>query len=202
GSVYGEFDMIPAEYDKRTLTMEEGREIVRGSMGKDLADSLLPMFEKAYPERNPADLLHLDAILRPSVQRYVTARAMDGGTVYSYLFDMDFPYGNGKVAWHCTDVPFVFHNTQMVATSNVPGVTDRLEEQIFSSVIAFAKNGDPNHPGLPRWEPSTGTEEKTMIFGADTHQETNFDRDLMSILEKEAAKMIRQLFIGDTDIKH
>ena len=58
---------------------------------------------------------------------------------------------NQKTAWHCSDIPFVFHNTELVPVANIPGVSDRLEEQIFGAVMAFARTGKPEYEGLPQW---------------------------------------------------
>ncbi len=50
---------------------------------------------------------------RPTI-KYVRERAKAGGKVYSYLFDQDFPLMRKSTPWHCADIPFVFHNTELV----------------------------------------------------------------------------------------
>ena len=64
---------------------------------------------------------------------------------------LEFPYDDGHVAWHCAEIPFVFHNADKVPVCNLPGVSDRLEDQVFSAWINFARNGDPSGPALPQW---------------------------------------------------
>ena len=59
---------------------------------------------------------------------------------YLYNLTLDFPsYQHGKPAWHCADIPFFFRNTDKVEICNIPGVSDRLEENIFRAVINFCR---------------------------------------------------------------
>ena len=39
-------------------------------------------------------------------------------------------------------------------------------DQIADAFVAFARSGDPNHAGLPRWEPVAPGGAATMIFDA------------------------------------
>lgn len=41
-----------------------------------------------------------------------------------------------------------------------------LAGQISEAWIAFARNGDPNHPGIPKWLPYSVKDRQTMIFDA------------------------------------
>ena len=36
------------------------------------------------------------------------------------------PYDDGHVAWHCAEIPFVFHNADKVPVCNLPGVSDQM----------------------------------------------------------------------------
>lgn len=190
-SVYGEFAFGDTGYDKRKLTRTEGEDIIRKTYG-DGANDILPLFEKAYPERNPVDLMVLDIIFRTAEIPYIIARSATS-TVYTYLFDMDFNLGSGKPAWHCADIPYVFHNVHMVDAVNVSGVSDKLEEQMFGSFIAFAKTGDPNNALVPTWHKSSPTAEHTMIFGKDTHEEINFDHELLQKFTPIAIPVLMQM---------
>ncbi|MCM1221514.1 MAG: carboxylesterase family protein, partial [Lachnospiraceae bacterium] len=183
GTVFGEFDFVPLTYNKETLTREEGISILKERLGAEAVASLLPMFETAYPERNPVDLLSLDTLFRPDAMRYIRKRGQAGkAPVYAYQFNLDFLQEHGKAAWHCSDIPYFFHNTRMAPALNIPGVTEKLEEQMFQCLMAFARTGNPNHAGIPDWESSTGTEEKTLLFGREVVSRTNFDEKLIPAL--------------------
>lgn len=193
GTVFGEFDFLPLTYNKQTLSREEGIEIVKERLGTEAADALLPLFEAAYLERNPVDLLSLDTIFRPATMAYIRKRGQAGkAPVYAYQFDLDFLVEHGKTAWHCSDIPYFFHNTKMAPALNLSGVTERLEEQMFGCLMAFAKTGDPNHPQIPLWESSTGTEEKTIMFGREVTVKTNFDEKLIPAFQPVAAEYMRK----------
>ena len=68
--------------------------------------------------------------------------------------------------------------------SNIEGVSDRLEEQIFCAAMQFAKTGDPNHDGLPYWSPVTSSDEPTMIFDRECEVRHNFDDQLLNKLDE------------------
>ena len=97
---------------------------------------------------------------------------------------MDMPIEGGKTPWHCADIPFFFHNTELVPVSQAPGVTSRVEEEIFRSVMAFAHTGDPNNDAIDKWPASTPQEEHTMVFGKQSGVRTNFDAELIPALAK------------------
>lgn len=175
---------MPPAYDKHKLNFEEGTEIVKQAAGEEAAAELLPLFAKAYPQRNPVEILTLDFLFRLPAQQFIRQRSAGNGCTYSYLFDQDMPINGGNVPWHCADVPYVFHNTELVPSTQEEGVTEKLEAQIFDSVIAFARTGNPNHAGIPEWPASTPAEEQTMIFCKDTKVRCNHDAELIPLLAK------------------
>lgn len=202
GTVYGEFAFAPLIYDKRKMTRQDGAALITERYGREAAGRLLPLYEKAYPHRNPADLMVLDGMFRRYASEFIAKRAALGrGAVYSYLFDADFPVEGGKPAWHCADLAFFFHNTALVPSANIPGVTDRLEECMFGALIAFAKSGDPNHDGLPAWPRCDAREERTMLFNGSPHVRVNFDRELLDAFQ-EIAKKEEERARAEADIRH
>lgn len=185
GSVFGEFSFQPSLYDKKALTEEQTDAVLRQYYGES-AQKVKELFCLAYPDKHPSDVLMLDRVFREPSKALIRLRAETGmdDSSYLYLFTLDFPYRNGKTAWHCSDIPFVFHNTERVAVSNIPGVSDRLEEQIFEAVMQFARSGNPNHPGLPEWRPVTKENTPTMIFDRKCELRYNFDDELLTKLDE------------------
>lgn len=184
GSVFGEFSFLPPAFCKETLTDKQADDILVKQYGEH-AQKVKELFLEAYPDKNPVDLLSLDRIFRlPSKALAKLHAEGKKASSYLYLFALDFPYQDGKPAWHCSDIPFVFHNTDKVEICNIPGVTDKLEQQIFKSVMQFARSGDPNYNESINWKSVTPEDEPTMIFDRKCEVRHNFDDKLLALLEE------------------
>lgn len=202
GSVFGEFAMPPMPFFKDEVSEEE----IMASLderfeghGEELAEE----FRKAYPGKNVADLWTLDTVFRCPTKELVKSFAKAGGTVYSYLFSLEFPYQHSRAAWHCADIPFVFHNTEMIPVANIPEVSDRLEDQMFKAVMNFARTGNPNHEGIPTWPVSTADDIETMIFDRECDVRHNFDDKLLELHKAHSPEFDLMAILGDmTDIQH
>ncbi len=194
GSVYGEFaSFAPNRYNRAAMSVEEGLNAVKELLGEDATEELKPLFQAAYPERNPVDLLTLDFMFRLPEQEYIKKRSALNQNTYSYIFNLDLSIDGGKTPWHCADIPFFFHNTELVPVAWVEGVTERLEQEIFESVMAFARTGAPGHDGILGWPASTPDAEHTMVFGRETGLRTNFDAELIPALAKHMGPVFERL---------
>ena len=148
-----------------------------------MAASWFPCLRRRIRTKNLCDLLVLDGLFRVPTADYVAKRSVyNEAPVYSYLFAYEFPLEGGKPAWHCSEIPFVFHNTDKVAVCNIPGVSDRLEERMSGAWVAFARYGNPNIPALPCWPASTPGDEATMIFDRSCKVAHNYDHELLEML--------------------
>lgn len=145
------------------------------AVGLSAAETLREQFRTAYPHRPEEDLLLADTSFRAPTIKYVRERAMAGGKVYSYLFDQDFPLMGKSTPWHCADIPFVFHNTELVPVCAFEGAK-QLEAEIFGAVMQFARTGAPG------WAASTEDVEQTMLFGPQSRLVQNHDHALIEAL--------------------
>lgn len=159
---YGFFDGL------KGVSLEE-------AVGLSAAETLREQFRTAYPHRPEEDLLLADTSFRAPTIKYVRERAMAGGKVYSYLFDQDFPLMGKSTPWHCADIPFVFHNTELVPVCAFEGAK-QLEAKIFGAVMQFARTGAPG------WAASTEDVEQTMLFGPQSRLVQNHDHALIEAL--------------------
>lgn len=185
GTVYGEFTSFsPGYVDIHDMPAEKGRAMVKDLFGEAPAKELLDLFEKAYPNRHPAQLLMLDYTFRHPTQEYIRQRSALNRCTYSYLFNLDLPVDGGRTPWHCADIPYVFHNTKLTPVTWEEGVTERAEQEIFGAVMAFARTGDPNHSAIPAWKPSAPGEEWTLIIDRKTEVRCNHDAALIPLYEK------------------
>jgi para-nitrobenzyl esterase len=184
GSVIAEFSFGVNSAGKHKLSPAERRAKVVEKYGA-YTDEAIELFKKAYPGKNEVDLLALDTMFRPAVLEYVEKKSQESSApVYSYLFALDFDYDDGKPAWHCADIPFVFHNSDKIAICNIAGITEKLEEQVSGAYVNFAKTGNPAHPSLPEWPAFTGAKKATMIFDRQSRVGIDYDSALVALAKK------------------
>ena len=151
------------------------------------AEEIAAEFEKAYPNNRLVDVLSLDYIFRYASKDFIAKKSVHKeAPVYSYMFNYEFPYEGGKLAWHCSEIPFVFHNIDRIPICNVPGETDRLQERICGAWINFARYGNPSVPSLPQWPACEPGKEAIMIFDNICEVKDNYDHRLMELLVKHA----------------
>jgi para-nitrobenzyl esterase len=86
-----------------------------------------------------------------------------------YRYEWYSPVREGKLrSYHTLEIPFVFDNVDGAKTMTGSGQERyALADKMSRAWVAFAKTGNPNHPGLPDWRPFTATERATMVFDND-----------------------------------
>lgn len=187
GSVIGEFSNSTPTKNKETYTEEERKAVVAAKYGMENAERIMKLFAKAYPGKNMVYAADIDVVFRPATIKYIKAKAKQSAApVYSYLFAPVFDVYGGVAAWHCSDLPFVFHNTQLVPVCQIEGVTQGLENKIFSSFINFAKTGNPNCNEIPEVKPCTEDKIYTIVYDEKTQVRENFDEELVTLAQKLA----------------
>lgn len=179
GSTLAEFPMPDFPTKKDEIPMDRRMALLQEKYGA-ATQELTALYQQAYPNHNELDLLRLDPAFRgPNLEfadRFIAEAQAD---LYMYLFAYDFPYNDGEPAWHCSELPYVFHNIDCVPVCHEPVVGPRLQEQFFGAWTAFARTGDPNHPALPAWRPYRKGDEVTMIFDRECRIGVNYDRALI-----------------------
>ena len=104
---------------------------------------------------------------RTGVDRQAERKSeMGQAPVYVYRFQWYSPVSGGRLrAMHCMDIPFAFDNVDnsQAIVGNGPG-RQALADRMSRAWVAFARSGDPNHAGLPRWEPFSADRRATMML--------------------------------------
>jgi para-nitrobenzyl esterase len=145
---------------KRTLQVEDVR-----------ADQIISVYKNGRPKASNADLamiLASDAgTLRQAGYTIAELKARQAkAPAYSYYFKWYSPLRDGKVrCMHGMELPFVFDHVDAVQWMTGQG-QDRyaLAEKVSGAWVAFARSGNPNHKGLPKWNPFNAVERPTMVF--------------------------------------
>ncbi len=207
GSVFGEFtSFAPIPWDREKLTEGEQDALIRKAWGDEAADALIPLFRAAYPERKPVDLLRLDFVFRQPEIAYIAERSKLNRSTWSYLFNMDQPIDGGNTPWHCCDIPYVFHNIDLVEYPHGPqaeaGLSGRIQEEVFRAVMAFAGTGNPACSGIPAWPACEPGRENVLVVDRRTRVRENYDHKLMKELEKYADMIARRMSESAGEIQH
>ncbi len=185
GTVLGEFDLEASVPGKEQLSAQERRAVVARKYGEEHVDQVIRLFKEAYPEKNEVYACNLDTLFRPETLKYIKKKAADlGAPVYAYQFTTEFDYDGGKLAWHCSDLPFWFGTACRIPVCQIDGVSETLERQMSMSLVNFARTGNPNTPGLPWWEPCTGEHVKTMILDRECGMRIDHEAELIPFVMK------------------
>ena len=201
GSVFGEFSFVPAAFNKLELADDDMKKII-GEVYGGHTEEMIQAFAKAYPGKNPTDLLSVDRAMRQSSKQLAKLYAENGADVYLYDFTLEFPIMHNKIAWHCSDIPFFFHNIDKAEICSIPEVSEKLQEQIFGAFMAFVKTGDPNHELLPAWPKVTPDQEPTMIFDKECEVRMNFDDTLYELIDSILPPFSLAVITETQDIQH
>lgn len=184
GTVLGEFAFGPAISNRSSMTEEEKEALIVRKYGDQYAPRLISLFRSAYPDKDLTDLLFVDTLFRVPTRDFIMKLTdCSHAPVYSYQFTYDFSYDGGHIAWHCSEIPYVFHNVDKIPYCNAPGVSDRLEEQLSGAWVQFARSGNPNHPSLPQWPACESGDEIMMLFDETCQVKHNVDRELLELLQ-------------------
>jgi para-nitrobenzyl esterase len=179
GTVLNEF--FTPLYDKSLLTMtqEQLKARVSATYGGD-ADDIIEVFKARYPTFTPGQLMSVigaAGVRQGAVTQAERKAAQNAAPAYTYWFCWQTPILDGiPGAFHCSELSFVFHNTDRCAPMTGGGPGPRaLAAKVSDAWIHFARSGNPNHPGLPKWPAFTASEGAVMIFDNDCVAKNNPD---------------------------
>ena len=190
GACFGEFTCFSSKgINRSTISEEEGMQKLVDLVGEEGAKELYAAFHKAYPERNPADILFSDWLFRKPTSEHALLRARQGGTVYTYQFALDFPLEGGRTAWHCADIPFLMHNVRRLPLENIPGISEEIEDRMVKSLSCFMRTGDPNCDAIPSWPKVSEKQEPVLIVEKDFRVVPDFDHEYIKLQVKYADRL-------------
>lgn len=184
GSVFSEFGAESSLRSRSDFGAEKGAAEVRKMYGSKGGDAVLKSFGKVYPDMDPVYLCDIDTMFLPDTVRYVKKKAAEAtAPVYNYIFTKVFDYDGGRAAWHCADIPFFLHNAEMIPVCHQKN-GEYLEKVMSGAFVNFAKTGDPNTEGLPRWDPCTEGKMVTMVFDDECISRVNMQDELLPLVLK------------------
>ncbi len=159
----------------------------RASLGRLLTEAI------GVPEAALPALLELLEEFEPAsaeFERYVRAATLEyfrwpharlaqaqgrHAPTWLYRFAWSNPACPELGAYHGLELPFVFHNLSGQGLVDAP---EALGDRMQDSWIAFARHGDPNHPGIPRWPAFDAERSELLIFEASPRLAPDPEREL------------------------
>jgi para-nitrobenzyl esterase len=149
---------------------------VRGRMQKAFGDAGAKVFESyrtRRPGMTPPELwvrLATDGVFRIPAIRLLEAQ-LGHGPVWSYFFTFASPVFGGVLrSTHALEIPFVFDNLDRGGAEMLTGhgaERQAIADAMHRAWIAFARDGDPNHAGLPEWPQYDLAQRATMRFDTE-----------------------------------
>lgn len=92
-------------------------------------------------------------------------RAWAGAPAWVYQLDFPGELASGrKGAFHTADIPLVFDNVEATGSRTRGPGAQIMSDRMSDAFIALARDGDPNHAGLPRWDRYELPRRQTMLI--------------------------------------
>jgi len=179
-------------------TMHEGqlRGMVTGRFGES-APEIIDAYRAIAPDASPFELFSQIVagwMFRASAvdrsRRH--AASSDAGTyMYWFTFQPEL-FGASATAYHSSDVPFVFRNTDSCEQSTGGGAAAReMSERMADAWVQFARTGNPSHAGLPEWPPYDEQGGATMMLDRTCEVRAEPDRDARPLVERSGVPAVR-----------
>lgn len=184
GTVLNEMSPSMSNPTLESMTEEDVRKRAAERYG-DKSGMVVDAYRKAYPNVKPVELLsRMFSVRTNAVTQAERKAALKGAPAYMYLFAWQTPVLDGRPrAFHCSEIPFVFSNTDVSAFAT-GGTTEARElgDKVSDAWINFARKGDPNHPGLPSWPAFSAETGPVMIFDKMCEVKNDPDRELRKVV--------------------
>jgi para-nitrobenzyl esterase len=177
----------PALYDNAALESMSEDEMRKRAADRygDKAGMVADAYRKALPNVKPVELLSRMMSVRTNAVTQAERKAAKGAApAYMYLFSWQTPLLDGRPrAFHCSEIPFVFYNTDVSVFATGGGAEARaLAAKVSDAWINFARKGDPNHSGLPKWPAYNAEQGPVMIFDKTCEVKNDPDRELRKVV--------------------
>jgi para-nitrobenzyl esterase len=139
-------------------------------------DVVIAEYRRLYPDYTPSQVFFAATTAGRSWRGAVEeceARARqdigDAAPTWAYQLDWTSPLEPQLGAFHTLDIPLVFDNLRQPGSRTGDGAGARkVADAMSSGLLAFARSGDPNHAGIPRWQPYSLQRRETLIFDAES----------------------------------
>jgi para-nitrobenzyl esterase len=154
----------------------------------DEAEKVIAGYRKKYPKATPYELstnITGDAGAMNSIRLAERRAALGKAPTYLYVFSWETPV-MGLRSPHTLEIPFVFNHIDICESMVGPVNREmrKLESDSAGAWASLARNGNPNHKGVPKWPAYTTEKRAVMIFDAPCRIENDPTSEVRQIMEK------------------
>lgn len=155
------------------LTWEQLPAKLREQQYVDLSpDAVIAEYRRLYPDYTPSEVFFAATTAGRSWRGAIIEaeeRAKQGAPAFVYQLDWGRSIDEKRRAFHTLDIPLVFDNIRAEGSKTGTGAdAQRMADRMSEALLAFARSGNPTHPGIPEWKPYTLPARETMVFDEST----------------------------------
>lgn len=163
-----------------TLSWEALPEKLFPAMRVDIAPELvIAEYRRLYPHYSPSDVFFAATTAgrswRGAVEELEARAKQPPGSAPTWAYQLDWPSPLEGGKWgapHMLDIPLVFDNPQQPGSQTGTGpAAYTMAARLADAFIALARTGNPNHPGLPAWEPYGLDRRQTLVLNDECRLE-------------------------------
>lgn len=146
--------------------------------------AVVEAYARTFPQYRPVEIWAMLIWPRTSVIQTADTKAAQGAPVYMAWFQWQPPLFDGRQrAFHCIDICFWLHNTDVMLTHTGGGARPRrLSDRMSDALLAFMRTGDPNCKALPAWPPYTPERGEVMVLDDESSVQLDPDRACRSLI--------------------
>ena len=150
-------------------------------------DAVIAEYRRVFPTAKPFEILGIvgaDLFRRGAVLQAERKATQGGAPTYLYWFGWKTPVLDGRpLAFHCQDLAMWFDNIDLCVQQTGGGPDARaLASKMSNALVAFARTGNPNHPGIPRWPAYSASAPANMIFDTRVEVRNAPDRAALKLI--------------------
>ncbi|WP_324797164.1 carboxylesterase/lipase family protein [Brevundimonas sp.] len=140
-------------------------------------ETVVAWYRREHPEMTPDQVLIRATTAARSWRAAVVEaemRAAQGSPAWVYQLDWPGRLANGRTgAFHTSDIPLMFDNLAVEGSGAIGPEAQGMADVMSDTLLAFARTGSPNHPGLPTWTPYSLERRETMVMDLPPRMEND-----------------------------
>jgi para-nitrobenzyl esterase len=165
-----------AYWTTKDITDGELRDRIKRALQSDDASTaeVIALYRRNRPKATNLDLAMIITSDNQAtrISQYTIAErksALGRAPVYMYFFQWNSPVRDGHIrAMHSIELPFVFDHVDDIKRMVGDGPERQgLADKASAAWVAFARTGNPNHKGLPKWAPFDAQTRATMVLNTE-----------------------------------